>query len=275
MKGVRYMVDDAGEKTAVVIDLRLLGDVWEDIYDSLIAQKRRAARVADQRQAAPATGRKAQAEWLSIGSHSRDRRERSSNVLTLPSLRESGRKSKRSATLSSFGRVVFAVARSYENRNNAMNPVTLKRLDTPDEVRTFDKGRFEIVRIGEMTIGRATYEPGWKWSLHVGPAAGAKSCMVEHVGMVVSGHAKVRMDDGREFDLQAGDFFHVAPGHDSWVVGDRPYVSLHFLGSEEYARKESTAHGERQAWLCGGSDVSSDVVPRRTVRCSVRPPWRT
>ena len=116
-----------------------------------------------------------------------------------------------------------------------MLDVTLKRLETPDEVRTFDKGKFEIVRIGEVTIGRATYEPGWKWSVHVGPAVGTRSCPVEHVGLVVSGRAAVRMDDGREYILQPGDVFHIPPGHDSWVVGDELYVSLHFLGAEKYA----------------------------------------
>ena len=116
-----------------------------------------------------------------------------------------------------------------------MLDVTLKRFETPDEVRTFAKGKFEIVRIGEVTIGRATYEPGWKWSVHVGPAVGTRSCPVEHVGLVVSGRAAVRMDDGREYILQPGDVFHIAAGHDSWVVGDERYVSLHFLGAEKYA----------------------------------------
>jgi hypothetical protein len=85
-----------------------------------------------------------------------------------------------------------------------MLDVTLKRFETPDEARTFDKGKFEIVRIGEVAIGRATYEPGWKWSVHVGPAAGARSCQVEHVGLVVSGQAAVRMDDGRRLGHTAG-----------------------------------------------------------------------
>ena len=116
-----------------------------------------------------------------------------------------------------------------------MLDVTLKRFETPDEVRTFDKGKFEIVRIGEVTIGRATYEPGWKWSVHVGPAVRTRSCQVEHVGLVVSGRAAVRMDDGREYIMQPGDVFDIAPGHDSWVLGDERYVSLHFLGAEKYA----------------------------------------
>lgn len=112
---------------------------------------------------------------------------------------------------------------------------TIKRLESPDEVREFPKGKFEIIRMGQQTIGRASYEPGWKWSRDVGAVKGESSCQVEHVGMVVSGHVKVRMDDGREVDLRAGDVFSLGPGHDSWVVGDEPYVSLHFLGAEEYA----------------------------------------
>jgi len=116
-----------------------------------------------------------------------------------------------------------------------MDSVVVKQFDSPDEVRQFAKGRFDIVRIGGMTLGMATYEPGWKWSQHVGPAAGTKSCMVEHVGLVISGRAMVKMDDGAEYELMAGDVFYVAPGHDSWVVGDDPYISLHFLGADQYA----------------------------------------
>ncbi|MGA7264827.1 MAG: DsbA family protein [Stellaceae bacterium] len=113
--------------------------------------------------------------------------------------------------------------------------VMLKRFEQPDEVRTFEKGKFEIVRIRGMTIGRATYEPGWRWSVHVGPAIGASSCSVEHVGIVVSGRATAAIDDGTVTEMRSGDLFHIAPGHDSWVVGDEPYVSLHFLGADHYA----------------------------------------
>jgi quercetin dioxygenase-like cupin family protein len=113
--------------------------------------------------------------------------------------------------------------------------VMLKRFEQPDEVRTFEKGKFEIVRIGGMTIGRATYEPGRRWSLHVGSATGASSCSVEHVGIVVSGCATAAMDNGTITEMRPGDLFHIAPGHDSWVVGVEPYVSLHFLGADHYA----------------------------------------
>jgi mannose-6-phosphate isomerase-like protein (cupin superfamily) len=118
------------------------------------------------------------------------------------------------------------------------NSTVLKRFEHPDEVRHFEKGKFEVVHMGKMTIGRATYEPGWVWSKHVGAAAGARFCQVEHVGMVVSGRAAVKMADGREFVMSPGEVFYVAPGHDSWVVGDEEYVSLHFMGAEEYAAKK-------------------------------------
>jgi mannose-6-phosphate isomerase-like protein (cupin superfamily) len=113
--------------------------------------------------------------------------------------------------------------------------VILKRFEEPDEVRVFEKGKFELVHLRGMTIGRASYEPGWKWSVHVGAATGAKSCQVEHVGMVLSGKATAAMDDGRVFEMKAGDLFYIAPGHDSWVVGHEPYVSLHFMGADRYA----------------------------------------
>jgi quercetin dioxygenase-like cupin family protein len=119
----------------------------------------------------------------------------------------------------------------------AMIDVILKRFETADEVREMVKGRFEIVHIGGLTIGRATYEPGWRWSEHVGPALGATRCHVEHVGLVLSGTATASFDDGRVFELHAGELFHIPPDpHDSWVVGDEPYVSLHFLGAAHYAR---------------------------------------
>src|SRR5258708_13615530 len=97
-----------------------------------------------------------------------------------------------------------------------MLEVMLKRFEQPDEIRTFEKGRFEVVRVGGMTIGRATYEPGWKWSEHVGRAAGTKSCAVEHVGMVISGCATAAMDDGRVIGMKPGAGFYIPPWHASW-----------------------------------------------------------
>lgn len=116
-----------------------------------------------------------------------------------------------------------------------MYEAVLKRFEHPDEVREFEKGKFELVRIGNLTIGRATYAPGWKWSVHVGKSLGKKSCDIDHVGMVICGCAAVVMDDGRVLEMKAGDVFYIAPGHDSWVIGDEAYVSLHFAGANDYA----------------------------------------
>lgn len=119
--------------------------------------------------------------------------------------------------------------------------VILKRFDEPDEVRTMTLGVFELVHLGGMTIGRATYEPGWKWSEHVGPTVGASLCEVEHVGMVLSGTATAAFEDGTVIELQAGSLFYIPPTpHDSWVVGGEPYVSLHFLGADHYASAPTT-----------------------------------
>jgi len=118
-----------------------------------------------------------------------------------------------------------------------MNDVILKKFETPDEIRAMEKGRFEIVRLGGLTIGRATYQPGWKWSEHVGRALGARYCSVEHVGFVLSGTATAAFEDGHIVELREGELFHIpALPHDSWVVGNKPYVSLHFLGADHYAR---------------------------------------
>jgi quercetin dioxygenase-like cupin family protein len=115
--------------------------------------------------------------------------------------------------------------------------VILKRFETPDEKRQVELGSFELVHIGAMTIGRATYLPGWQWSKHVGPRLGLTRCEVEHVGLVLAGAATAAFDDGTVVELRAGELFYIPPvPHDSWVVGDQPYVSLHFAGAEKYAK---------------------------------------
>lgn len=118
-----------------------------------------------------------------------------------------------------------------------MMEVILKRFESPDETRIFEKGRFDLVRLGGLTIGRASYEPGWRWSTHVGPLTGTALCEVEHVGLVLAGRAAVAMADGTQVELAAGSLFHIpALAHDSWVIGDEPYVSLHFQGADHYTR---------------------------------------
>src|SRR5688572_11266775 len=98
-----------------------------------------------------------------------------------------------------------------------MAGVVLKRFEAPDEVRVFEKGRLEVVHIGSLVVGRATYVPGWRWSLHVGPTTGEARCGVEHVGMVLSGTATAAFDDGTVIELTEGSLFHIpAIPHDSW-----------------------------------------------------------
>ena len=103
--------------------------------------------------------------------------------------------------------------------------VILKSFENPDEITNFDKGKFETVTLGGLTIGRATYQPGWKWSLDIGPGIGEDFCTVEHVGMVVSGVATAVFADGSVTELKPGDLFYIPPDpHDSWVVGDEPII---------------------------------------------------
>ena len=121
--------------------------------------------------------------------------------------------------------------------NQSSAQMILKRFDAPDEVREMELGRFELVRIGAMSIGRATYLPGWRWSLHVGRKLGQPRCQVEHLGFVLSGSATAAFADGRVIEMREGDLFYIPPEpHDSWVVGAQPYVSLHFMGTEQYAK---------------------------------------
>jgi hypothetical protein len=121
--------------------------------------------------------------------------------------------------------------------NKLTAQLVLKRFDRPDEVREMERGRFELVRIGGMSIGRATYLPGWRWSEHVGRKLGQARCQVEHVGLVIAGAATAAFADGRVVEMREGDLFYIPPEpHDSWVVGDSPYVSLHFIGADHYAK---------------------------------------
>jgi AraC-like ligand binding domain len=113
----------------------------------------------------------------------------------------------------------------------------LKRFDHPDEVREMEMGRFELVRIGGMSIGRATYMPGWRWSVHVGRRLGQEHCRIEHLGLVLAGAATAAFTDGGVVEMREGDLFYIPPEpHDSWVVGAMPYVSLHFIGTDQYAK---------------------------------------
>jgi hypothetical protein len=111
-----------------------------------------------------------------------------------------------------------------------------KTLSQPDEVRTFDKGRLELVDIGGGTVGRLTLEPGWKWSLHVKPVAGTELSEAPHFQYHASGVLHVLMADGTEFDAYPGDITALPSGHDAWVVGDEPVVLIDWNGASTYAK---------------------------------------
>jgi hypothetical protein len=111
-----------------------------------------------------------------------------------------------------------------------------KSLNAPEEVRKFDKGKVELVSVGGAMIGRATFEPGWKWSTCVKPIAKTDSCKAAHFGYQISGTMITRMDDGAETTTKAGDVLNIPPGHDAWVVGNESVVVLDFQGMVDYAK---------------------------------------
>ncbi len=111
----------------------------------------------------------------------------------------------------------------------------LKSFGKPDEVRTFPKGKLELVKVGGTVIGRATLEPGWKWSTSVKPIVKTESCEAPHFQYHVAGTIRVVMDDGTEFDCKPGDVSLLPMGHDAWVVGTDPVVLVDFQGMQEYA----------------------------------------
>ncbi len=106
----------------------------------------------------------------------------------------------------------------------------------PDEVRTFEKGRIELLHTPAGDVGRLVLEPGWRWSKHVGPAAGTGLCQAGHFGYQISGTLRIKMADGTTFDASPGQVGGVPPGHDAWVVGDEPVLALDWAGASDYAR---------------------------------------
>ena len=113
-----------------------------------------------------------------------------------------------------------------------------KNFSQPDEKRFFDKGQIELVTIGDMTFGKATLQPGWKWSTCVKPLVKTESCEAAHLQFQISGRMHVVMDDGDEMEFGPGDAFSIPPGHDAWVVGNQPVVVIDIAGLREYAKPE-------------------------------------
>ncbi len=122
-----------------------------------------------------------------------------------------------------------------------MEKAECKDFRKPDEVREFPQGRLELIRIGGATVGRAVFEPGWKWSTSVQPLVNTKSCEAPHFQYHVSGTLRILMDDGTELDCRPGDVSLLPSGHDAWVVGSEPAVVVDFQGMIDYA-KSNSAH---------------------------------
>ena len=117
-----------------------------------------------------------------------------------------------------------------------MEKAELKNFAKPDEVREFPKGRLELINVGGAMIGRAIFEPGWKWSTSVQPLVKTKSCEAPHFQYHVSGVLKIAMDDGTEFECGPGDVSLLPSGHDAWVVGNEAAVVVDFQGMVDYAK---------------------------------------
>jgi quercetin dioxygenase-like cupin family protein len=114
-----------------------------------------------------------------------------------------------------------------------------RSLNSPEEVRKFEagSGQLELVNTDSGAVGRATFEPGWRWSEHVKPIAQTDSCQAAHLGYFVSGRMNVVMDDGEEMEFGSGDFAVIPPGHDAWVVGSEPCVVIDWQGFADYAKR--------------------------------------
>ena len=122
-------------------------------------------------------------------------------------------------------------------KSRVLHKAEAKSFDKPDEVRTFPKGKLELITIGGVTIGRGTFEPGWRWSTSVQPLVKTKSCEAPHFQYQISGTIRIVMDDGTELECKAGDVSLLPVGHDAWVVGDEPVVVVDFQGMADYAKR--------------------------------------
>ena len=112
-----------------------------------------------------------------------------------------------------------------------------KNFSSPDQIREFENGRFELVTVGDVTFGRGALQPGWRWSKCVKPLVGTEFCEASHLQYQLSGRLHVEMEDGSKMDFTAGDVVSIPPGHDAWVVGNEPVVIVDISGAKNYAQK--------------------------------------
>jgi mannose-6-phosphate isomerase-like protein (cupin superfamily) len=119
-----------------------------------------------------------------------------------------------------------------------VNKLESKSHDKPDEVRTPNKTKVEVVRLEGFTLGRFTFQPGWRWSECVKPVVKTDSCQVGHVGYVVSGRITIQMADGSRKSIGQGESYAIPPGHDAWVEGAEPFVAIEVMSAEQYAKSQ-------------------------------------
>src|SRR5215212_6852491 len=129
-----------------------------------------------------------------------------------------------------------------------------RRFSEATDVRRFPHGHIDVVELDDNVVGRMTYEPGWRWSVDIKPIAGTESCQFHHVGVTMSGRLRVEMPDGTELEVGPGDVFEFPPGHDAWVVGDEPWISVDFEAMRDYGRGEPTA-GRRSLYSILFTDI--------------------
>jgi class 3 adenylate cyclase len=130
-----------------------------------------------------------------------------------------------------------------------------RRFTEATDVRTSPLGRIEVVELDDTVVGRMRYEPGWRWSVDIRPIAGTETCQYHHLGVTMSGRLRVQMPDGAELEIGPGEVFEIPPGHDAWVVGDEPWVSVDFEAMRTYG-KQRDARDERTL----ASIVFTDIV---------------
>ena len=139
-----------------------------------------------------------------------------------------------------------------------------RRFSEPADVRRFPHGQVDVVELDDVVVGRMTYQPGWRWSVDVKPIAGTEQCQYHHLGVTLDGRLRVQMPDGPELEIGPGDVFEIPPGHDAWVVGDSPWVSVDFEAMRTYGR---TAE-ERPSGASSPSCSPTSWSPRRLLPAS-------
>lgn len=117
-----------------------------------------------------------------------------------------------------------------------MPGIEMREFESPDETRTPERTRIELVGLAGGQVGRYTFQPGWRWSECIKPVVKTESCQVDHIGYVISGRLGARHADGTEFEIGPGAVYRIAPGHDGWTIGDEPAVVVEFQGAANFAK---------------------------------------